>query len=573
MRSPVDQIKERLGIVEVVSNYLKLEKAGANLKGKCPFHNEKTPSFFVSPSRNTYYCFGCNAKGDIFSFIQEFEKVDFKGALKVLAERAGVVLPEFNPKDAKEKDILIDINEEAGKFFEDQLKENKKVYQYLLDRGLKKETILEWRIGFAPSTWHSLKNHLIQKKFNEKDIEKVGLIKMGPKEAYDRFRGRIMFPIFDPGGRVVAFSGRLFESTPSEKVNSQDSKTEAKYINTPETSLFVKSQILFGYHKAKNFIRQKKFTLLVEGQIDLIMAHQAGLSQTIATSGTALTLDQLLIIKRLSPNLMIAYDGDKAGINASKRAFALALSQGFDVKVAPLPSGKDPGDLIKENPEEFKNILRKSLHIIDFSLEQTLRKKLEGRALLKEMKENVLPYVNSTASPTERAYFVSKIAEIIKVPEEAIYAELELIKDQAIKEPFRSNYQEEQKKISKKEQIERKLAGLYFNEPPENLSVMENKFQRLFEDMPALSISSLAKSYEKEKEVLLFEVEKDLEDEKKEKYFNDICLNFKKEILKAELDQAASNLKKAEKEGNSSEIQKLLRACSELTKRLSYLKM
>lgn len=587
MRTAVEQIKEKLGIVEVVQNYVKLEHAGANMKGRCPFHNEKTPSFFVSPSRNSYYCFGCNAKGDIFTFVQEFEKVDFKGALKILADRAGVALSDYNPAESKEKDILFEIMEEATKAFEANLKKDAAVKAYLSDRGLTDDTISKWRIGFAPDGWHALHEHLRSKKFKDVDIEKAGLIKKGEKGFYDRFRGRILFPIFDPSERVIGFSGRIYES--SSRVSAQKESTEPKYLNSPDTPLFNKSEVLYGYHVAKNSIRQKKFSLLVEGQMDLLMCQQAGLSQAVATSGTALTEEQLLILKRFSPNLMSAYDGDKAGISASKRAFTLALSLGFDVKVAPLPPGSDPADVIRKDPEEFKKILRGSMHIIDFTLRSVLQKGLEGRALLRDIRGNVLPYVNATVSPVERSYFVSSISEKIKVPESALYEELAILAEEALKSenlnrPRMSETSDERTKAAvvptRKAAIERKVVGAFLVGDQNARSVMEKSFERLFEDMPSYLLASIVSSYDDDKEILIFEAEKDMEGDrdkmrgdKEEDHFGELASSLKREILKTELDIATSDLRQAEKDGDAERALELLKVCSELTKRLSYLKM
>lgn len=590
MRSPVEQIKEKIGIVEVVQNYVKLERAGANLKGKCPFHNEKTPSFFVSPSRNTYFCFGCNAKGDIFSFVQEFDKVDFKGALKILAERAGVTLSDFNPTLAKEEDLLFEILENTTNYFQKNLQENKKSLEYLKERGLNSETIKEWRIGFAPSGWSNLLEHLKSKKYKEGDIEKAGLIKKKvdsltknqevSRDFYDRFRERIIFPIFDSSGRVIGFSGRLWEALGVELPNTEGSSTPKapKYLNSPDTPLFNKSEVLYGYHKAKNVIRQKKFTLLVEGQMDLLMCHQAGLDQAVATSGTALTEGQLAIIKRFSSNLMIAYDGDKAGINASKRAFTLALTLGFDVKVAPLPIGLDPAEMIKKDSEEFKLLLRNSQHIIDFTLDGIMKKGLKDRVLLKEVKESVLPYVNATSSPVERAYFISRIAEKIHIPEDAVREELVLLSE-APTSPYTesgiglrgTSLENSTPKLSKKEEIERKIVGKYLASDELGKTVMETTFQRLFEDTPSYTLPALLISFEGDKEALIFEGE--LGTEEMKDHFKELAISLKRELIKTQLDVATSDLKIAEKEKDSKRVAELLKVCNELTKELSYLKM
>src|SRR3989344_1240665 len=344
MGSNVDTIKSRLDIVDVISGYLKLEKAGSNLKARCPFHNEKSASFFVSPTRQSYYCFGCGAKGDMFTFVEEMEGIDFRGALKTLADKAGVEL-KFEGKDSQmirtEKDKLYAVLDDSAQFFEEQLKKNPTAIEYLKSRGLLEETINEWKIGYAPDPalvgWRSLFAHLKKIGHNKEIIIKAGLAKDvesssagGIKEPYDVFRDRIIFPISDQGGRIVGFSGRaLGEGTP-------------KYLNSPDTPLFTKSELLYGLDKAKEAIRKKDYAILVEGQIDLVLSHQCGVKNTVASSGTAFTVAHLERLKRLSTRIILAFDGDVAGEKAAYKSAALALSLGMDVKIAGLKEGKDP---------------------------------------------------------------------------------------------------------------------------------------------------------------------------------------------------------------------------------------
>src|SRR3990167_4585111 len=300
MSSTIEKIKDCLNIVDVVSQYIKLEKAGNNLKAKCPFHNEKTPSFFVSPIRNSYYCFGCNASGDIFSFVENFEGVNFM--------------------------------EEACLFFEKNLQSdsNNNIRKYLKKRGLDEETIKKWKVGYSASSWSGLYDYL-KKTFVTADIEKAGLIKKSEEKNnnyYDRFRDRIMFPILDGSGRIIAFSGRIFK---------EDGKN-AKYINSPETPLFSKSKILYGYDKAKFAIRKLNFSIIVEGQMDLLASHYVGFANTVAASGTALSVEQLNLLRRLSNNIVMAFDSDSAGLASSGKSAMLALSLGMDVKVLAKPT-------------------------------------------------------------------------------------------------------------------------------------------------------------------------------------------------------------------------------------------
>ena len=427
MSSQVEQIKERLGIADVVGAYLKLEKAGGNYKARCPFHNEKTPSFFLSPARSSYYCFGCGAKGDIFTFVQEFEGLDFVGALKVLAQKAGVELTKEDPKMRSERQRLFLCLESATIFFQRTLYENaqyKAVVEYLTGRGLTKDTIKEWRIGYAPDAWQILSDYLKSKRFTEQDMEKVGLTKARePKDGsvggtghYDRFRGRIMFPLFDSSGRVIGFSGRIF---------GPDDGKSAKYLNSPETELFKKSEMLYGFHKAKQGIREKGYSILVEGQMDMLMSQQVGFTNTVAVSGTALTLQHLEMLRRLSERVVMSFDPDGAGVRAAQRGAAMAIGLGMEVRVAELPKGEDPALFILNHPEQWRETVeKKAIHVVEFVTNHLLSQQLDPRALAKEVGAKVLPFIVRMQSSMERSHFVSMIYKKTGIKEEAIWEDL-----------------------------------------------------------------------------------------------------------------------------------------------------
>ena len=358
MTDVVQQIKDRLNILDVVAPYVEVQKAGKQFKCRCPFHNEKTPSFNISPERGMYHCYGCGVGGDMFTFIEAIEGVDFKGALKILAEKARVELVPVSPEKQSERDRLYATLEGATKFYVDELKKNPEALAYLKKRGVSDQVVAIWRIGFAPgppaSSWRATKDHLQAQGFSLKELMGAGIIKGADqgKEPYDVFRNRIMFPLFDQGGRVVAFSGRTLEV-------GQDIP---KYVNSPETELFKKSEILYGYDRAKHGIRNLDFSLIVEGQFDVVMSHQAGYNNTVAVSGTALTPSHVQLLERLSHKVVLALDADKAGIAAAKRSADLMLRRGLDVKVAMMPLGKDPADIILEDPKEFRHIIGQSVH-------------------------------------------------------------------------------------------------------------------------------------------------------------------------------------------------------------------
>ncbi len=418
MSSSVEQIKERLKIEDLVGSYIKLERAGASLKARCPFHNEKTPSFFVSPERGSYYCFGCGAKGDVFTFIEQFENLDFPGALKVLADRTGVVLEKFSQRTTDKKERLYILLEEATNFYEKNLQKEEIPLEYLKNRGLTEKTIKDWRIGYVRDEWRDILDHLKSKGFTESEMERSGMIKTENGHTYDRFRGRIMFPIADGAGRVVAYSGRILH---------KDSEA-AKYLNSPQTELFDKSKILYGYDKAKQSIRKFDFSILVEGQMDIIMCHQAGFTNTVASSGTALTKDHLSLLKRISNKIIMSFDSDNAGAKAAERAWALALSCGMDVKIAEIPAGYDPADLILKDKEKFKTVLKNSKHLIEFLLNRITSEITDKKKLWTAIKTKILPYIYILDSSAEQSSYISKISEIIGVKEDFIWDDLKKIK-------------------------------------------------------------------------------------------------------------------------------------------------
>ncbi len=478
MGSSVEQIKERLSVADVIGSYVKLEKSGSNYKARCPFHNEKTPSFFVSPARNSYYCFGCQAKGDIFSFVEQFEGLDFVGALKVLAQRAGVELVRENPKVKSEKDRLYAVLERATEFFEKSLTSDEEAKSYLSKRGVKEETTNDWRLGFAPDSWRSLHDYLLKEGFNVDEMLKAGLIKKSDKQGggfYDGFRGRVMFPIFDSSERVIGFSGRLLPRLDDGKMG--------KYINSPETILFNKSRVLYGLNKAKLDVRKRDYSIMVEGQMDLIMSHQAGFTNTVAVSGTALSSDiksddavtNLGLLTRLSKNIILAFDSDEAGFKASGRNAKIALSLGMDVKVAKMPEGEDPADIILRNGEEWKKIIKNSKHVIDFSLETLLEKNSDARKLGKEIERVVLPYVASLTSAIDQSHFITKIAKAAKIQENALWEEMKKVQVMESTVPRSGTVPQEaiSRPLSNRRSVlEKKLLGiLYWQESKGTLMV------------------------------------------------------------------------------------------------------
>ena len=282
MSSAVEQIKSRLNIVDVVGSYIKLERSGGNFKARCPFHNEKTPSFYVSLDRESYHCFGCDKGGDMINFVEEIEGVDFLGALKILADKAGIKIEKEGSYGNSKKGRVFELLEEATDFYRKELIKNPSALEYLKNRGLCGETIKKFKIGYAPEGWRNIYDLLKKKKYADEEMEAAGMVIKSEKGYYDRFRGRIMFPIFSGSGNVIGFSGRIL----IKQNTSSNDKDQAKYINSPQTIVYDKSNVLYGINYAKVPIRSKGKCILVEGQMDLIMSHQVGIENAVAVSGT-----------------------------------------------------------------------------------------------------------------------------------------------------------------------------------------------------------------------------------------------------------------------------------------------
>ena len=567
MSSSVEKIKERLSIVDVISSYIQVEQSGKNFKARCPFHNEKTPSFFISPDRGTYYCFGCGEKGDIFSFVEKFEGTDFMGALKLLAERAGIKLEyERTDKEKDKKELYYEILEVATKFFEVNFETNLSARAYLLGRGMTDASIKTFRVGFAKDEWRSLSDYLISKGYRKEEIETVGLIKKNEASFYDRFRSRIIFPISDSSGRVIAFSGRIFSPEDTlevglPKIGTPTSKVDAaKYLNSPDTPLFNKSNVLFGIDKAKSSIRTRGYSIVVEGQMDLILSHQIGLTNTVAVSGTAFTdsvidnplrhgqseaseskINNLGLIRRLSSNIIFAFDGDGAGVRAASRGSAIALSLDMQVKVAQLPETKDPADIIKESADLWKDIIKNAKDIITFHIERICNNTNDIRQRGKQVREIIFPFLVMIKSSIDKSSYISIIHSRTGIPANAIIEDFNVYERNYIinNKTEKENSNVKKKEIvSRRDGLEKRLFGIIFWQEREESGIDINKiYKELEERIGEEDFRRITTSYEPFKEVLASEAEmwygsriKDLSRD-----LIEIMLNLEEEILNERL--------------------------------------
>lgn len=410
MAGDIEEIKSRLNIVDVLGEYIRLERAGANYRANCPFHNEKTPSFMVSEDKQIWHCFGCQKGGDIFGFVMEIEGLEFREALKLLAEKAGVELKKTDPRQAEQKNKTLDILELATKFYQAHLLQTaagKKIADYLHGRGLNDESIKDFRLGYAPDGWKNTLNFLLKKGFTQEEIAKTGLLVESQKNQaeryYDRFRDRVMFPIMDTNGKVVGYSARVAPG---------GSESQAKYVNTPETEVYHKSRILYGINRAKGEIRQAGSVLLVEGNMDVVAAHQAGLKNTVAVSGTALTPEHLNIIKRYTDDIRMCFDMDDAGELATKKSIKLCFEKEANVQVVQLPGEKDAADLAKNDPDALREAVRQAKPAMEYFFENVFAKydkeKVEDKKMIAE---ELLEMIGYLANDIEKNHWLKKLAD------------------------------------------------------------------------------------------------------------------------------------------------------------------
>ncbi|MBM3248791.1 MAG: DNA primase [Candidatus Omnitrophica bacterium] len=422
----IDRILDANDIAEIISGYIPLKRAGRNFKALCPFHHEKTPSFTVSPDRQIYHCFGCGAGGNVFSFLMKYERMEFPEAVEMLAKKVGISIPKTEPadKNAGIAEKLFSINELASKFYHDILfnsKEAGSVRAYLEKRGISSETAKKFRLGFAPDKWDALINYLRQKNFSLSLIDKTGLISSREDSSgyYDRFRDRIIFPIFDIKDRIVGFGARVTNDT------------LPKYINSPETPIYVKGKNLFGLNFTKDEIRKHDSVVVVEGYLDFIIPYQAGIHNIVASLGTALTIEQIRIIKRYTQNAIILFDPDLAGELATLRSLDLFLSLDMNVRLVSLPKGFDPDSFVRDKgADKLKELIEDAVDLFDYKLDLLKEKydiiKAQGKA---KIAEEMLATISKIKNEVLKESYLKKLSEILSVKEDALLKELSKVKD------------------------------------------------------------------------------------------------------------------------------------------------
>jgi DNA primase len=418
MRFPqtfIEDLRRQTDIVRIVQDYVTLKKAGANWVAPCPFHKETKPSFSVNPAKEMFFCFGCHKGGSVFTFIMEIERVTFPEAIKLVAEKSGVPLPKMEDDGRfearkRESDQVIDLNQWALQWWEEQLKSKaaRFVQEYLKQRGITEETSQTFRLGFAPDSWDALSSHLRQKGATQEQLERSGLVvKKDEGGSYDRFRGRLMFPVFDAQGKPIAFGGRTL-----------DPDGEPKYLNSPETPAYTKGRHLYGLNLTRDEIRRQGFAILVEGYLDLIVPYQFGVKNVVASLGTALTPEQVKLIGRFARKVVVNYDGDRAGVQAAKRAIETLLAEDLEVKVLVLPDNADPDDFIrKHGVTEYQQRRGTARPHIQFVIDEAVRdRNLHRPADKAAAVEETLPFVRAVRSRIQRREYFDIAMDALRIP-------------------------------------------------------------------------------------------------------------------------------------------------------------
>lgn len=587
MMDTVEQIKERISVHDLISEYLKLEKAGTNYKALCPFHNEKTPSFMINPERNFWYCFGCQRGGDVFSFLMEMEGLDFRAAMEQLAQKAGVEIIHHNFRGEKghnSKKRIFAAVEAATKFFQDQLARNPRsglALKYLHDRKISDEQIGLFRVGYAPVGWSNLLDFLASRGFLVSEIEKAGLSvrkekanggrELSKNDYYDRFRDRIMFPVFDVTGKPVGFSARLMPDS---------DQTSAKYINTPQTVIYDKSNVLFGLFQAKTEIKKKNSVIVVEGNLDVISSFSADIGNVVAISGTALTPKHADILKRYSENLKLCFDMDQAGYAATTKSVRVCLGKSLDVEIITLPEGfKDVNDLVIRDPRLWHRSIGQSKGVMDYFFETVFSRydsnDIKGK---KNISRELLNIIKDIADPIERFHWLKKLSALLDVDEEVLTKVLEKVKLRKEEKIIDDQGSHKLNKIPRKVALEMRLVGL--------LSLFRSQLGQYVEtfDVNLLGqamkeiwsiVANNEKTQGKEKEINQCEtvvrfhydekegfVENDIDPEKE---WGHLVVQLKEESRKENIKKIAQDIKRAERENDEEALKTLMENLKELS--------
>ncbi|MBI3046498.1 MAG: DNA primase [Candidatus Harrisonbacteria bacterium] len=573
MSDTAQLVKDKLDIVDFLRQYVELKPSGKNFKARCPFHKEKTPSFMVSPERQSWHCFGsCSEGGDIIKFLMKYENLEFYDALKILAEKTGVEISAGN-RDFQANNNLYAVMNAAKEFYKSNLTRSDLVKGYLKERGLKEEIVQEFELGLAPDGSDVLTRHLLKLGYNILDIEKAGLALKTERGTYwDRFRSRVMFPIYNQVGKVVAFTGRILPGS--------DTGNVGKYVNSPETPIFQKSKILYGFHETKNAIRETKQAVVVEGQMDFLMAWQDGVKNAVASSGTALTPDHLTILRRLADELVLSFDADEAGQLAAERSIDLAGQQDFLVKLLIIegPEVKDPADVVRKQPGRIKKLVEQSKSAMEYYLHRYIKDLPSDQKLKKQNLRTMLSKIKSLASPIDQNYWLKELSGMVNIEERILAEEMGMLKEASLAaRPESAGLEKPVPKLSRRDLISERLLGLLFhlkndlNELTEHLSYLPKPYFQVYEtfakqnnlELPG-DLSELMANVS-----LRFSFDnQNLNPADLEKETKNLLRELKVEYLKEKRQEISDLIRKLEKAGDENSLKEALREFAVISKEL-----
>ncbi len=585
----VEEIKSKTDIVAVISEHIELKKAGRNFKAVCPFHNEKLPSFYVSPELQIFKCFGCHEGGDVIAFLQKYEGLDFQEALKVLADRAGIKLKAYRPGISSEKEKLKELNKIASRFYQYLLLSHasgKKALTYLTkDRGLKLTTIKKFNIGFSPERPDALAGYLVnKKKYHINDLDRAGLVYKRGGAGYDRYAGRVIFPLFDHRGEVAGFAGRVM---PGAK------RDVGKYINTPETPIYHKSSLLYGLNITKGDIKRKKEAVVTEGELDMISSWQEGVKNVVAIKGTALTEDQLRLLARFTEKLILALDADAAGETAARRSIVLAQEMELDVRVAQLGDYKDPDEMARKDIRAYKKSLKEAVDIWEFIIDSIFsryEKTASGKA---KISREVIPVLASIPDKIVQAHYVKVVADKFDISVDIVTEQLLKAKPQKVVSSTQTDaetYEKEDK--TRRQLLEEELLSLAFNfdlnilkdkkvtsliKTPINKKIL-NEYIKYTKNKKEIQLTEFAKVLPKElmdafSKIVLIDME-ELEgyEDKQNNEIKLVIRELKTIDIKQKLEVLEKDISKHEKKKDKKNLQKTKKEFRDLVKELSDIK-
>ncbi len=579
----VEEIKSKIDVVDLVSEYIQLKRSGTSFRAICPFHQEKAPSFFVSQEKQIWHCFGCGKGGDLFGFLMEMEGIEFPEALRILAQKAGVEIQRYDRQAVSRKTKLLDLNRWAAEFYnkvywESPLAESAR--KYLKQRGLDKKITNQFQLGYAPDKWDTLLKFLLKRGYQEKDIEAAGLIVVKQSRAgnqnsgyYDRFRNRIIFPIADLHDQVIGFTSRILPG-------AKDEDKTAKYINTPETLIYNKSRVLYGLSKAKIEARKQDQMILVEGNMDVLACHQAGYENVVCTSGTALTQDQIKILQRYTENIVLAFDVDLAGQAATQRSIDLLLQQGLNVKVLKLGQGKDPDEFIRQDLKAWKKALKEPQEIMEYYFSLAFKDKdLTKVEHKKQISKDLLPIIVKLGDPVEKDLWLRKLGDKLNVSEISLRDALRRTKKPYLPKSDSGDLIKE--KVPVEEQASEKFLALVLKYPEKGEEFIKKVVLDMFiMPRPQDVVRAIKDCYIKNKKIdfkkikkevkdkqilnyldfLLFLAEKEFakyEDKEIDKELNCFFSLLKKRFLTKKMENFVQELKKEEEKGDKKKIEEL----------------